>query len=73
MNESTDVRFDVLVLEIERVLPDIYTDDRCVSCGKDVQPRFITVILNLLRRGSWLAVVTISNFLVEELYPCTKD
>jgi hypothetical protein len=34
MNESTYIRLNILILEVERVLPDVDADDRVMGCAK---------------------------------------
>lgn len=71
--ELTYVRLDVLVLEIEGMLPNVDTDYGNMSYKYVDQCRLINIIIYVLRRGSWLAVVTISKTLLEELKPCADS
>jgi hypothetical protein len=73
LRKNTDIRLDVLILQVERMLPNIDTNNRNMTLkrmGKSPFSKFkIRRETNSLKSGSWLGVVTISNFPVCSLYP----
>lgn len=63
-DEITHIRLDIFVLKVEGMLPDVNANDRgvCYIIHLFKQDNRVTWTRNPLRRGSWLAVVTISSF-----------